>query len=165
MFSVDDRVIYGNTGVCKIENIIENELTGTMREYYVLRPVDTDKSVIYVPVDNEKLTARMRVVPSAKELKSILLKAKGVQIEWIDNNLQRTEHFHEILNDGEILRVVALFRTLHLRQKELSDRGRHLPKTDERVYKDCSRLLCSEFSAILNLAQSEVMSVIIDSVS
>lgn len=165
MFSVDDRIIYGATGVCKITDIVENELTGVVREYYVLKPVDTDKSVIYVPVDNEKLTSRMREVPSQKELKSMLNKAKGEQLPWIENNLERNEHFHSILNDGDVQRIVVLFRTLHSRSLELSSRGKHLQKADERIYKDCSKLLCSEFSSILNLPQSDVLSVILDSVS
>lgn len=164
MFSVDDRIIYGATGVCKITDIVENELTGVVREYYVLRPIDTDKSVIYVPVDNEKLTARMRAVPTQKEFKSMLSKVKGEKLPWIENNLERNDSFHEILNDGDIQRIVVLFRTLHSRQLELSDCGKHLPKADERIYKECSKLLCSEFSSILNLPQSDILSVVLDCV-
>ena len=165
MFSVEDRVIYGATGVCEITDIVENELTGVVREYYVLKPVDTDKSVIYVPIDNEKLTSRMRAVPSQKELKSMLNKVKGEQFSWIENNLERNECFHAILNDGDIQQIVVLFRTLHSRFLELSDCGKHLQKADERIYKECSKLLCSEFSSILNLEQSDVLSIILDSVS
>ncbi len=165
MFSVGDRIIYGATGVCKITDITENALTGVVRKYYVLCPVDTDKSVIYVPVDNEKLTSRMRAVPSAKELKIMLEKVKGEQLQWVDNNLERSEQYHKILNDGDVERVVVLFRTLHAYLQKLADRGKHLPKADERLYKECSKLLCCEFSSILNLEQGEVLSVILDSVS
>ena len=163
MFSVGDMIIYGSTGVCKIENIVENELTGTVREYYVLRPVDTDKSTIYVPVDNEKLTSRMRAVPSAKELKTMMQDAKKEQLEWVDNHLRRSEIFHEILNEGEIARVLVLFKTLNARSVLLSKENKHLPKTDERIYKECQKLLCCEFSAILEIEQSEVITFILNS--
>ncbi len=165
MFSVGDRIIYGATGVCEITDIVENELTGEVREYYVLRPVDTDKSVIYVPVDNEKLTSRMRAVPSAKELRSMLVKAKEKELDWIDNNFQRNESYHEILNDGDVQRIIALYRTLHLRLLELARRGKHLPKSDERLYKECQKLLCSEFALILNIEHSEVLSIMLDGIN
>ena len=161
MFSIDDKIIYGATGVCRIENIIENELTGTVREYYVLRPVDTDKSIIYVPVDNEKLTSRMRAIPSANELKSMVKNSDNEQIEWIDNHMRRSEVFHEILNEGEIPRVLVLFRTLNARSVMMSKENKHLPKSDERIYKECQKLLCSEFSAILDIEQSEALYIML----
>ncbi len=161
MFSVGERVVYGAIGVCEISDITLNELTGVMREYYILRPVDTDKSVIYVPTDNEKLTSRMRAVPSSKELHKLLSDLKDSKAEWIDNNLERNEKYHEILNNGDIKEIVKLTRTLHDRLQELSQNGRHLPKADERIYKDCSKLLCSEFSSILKLEQSQVLSLIL----
>lgn len=164
MFAVKDRVVYGSVGVCEIADIIENELTGVLREYYVLKPVDTDKSIIYVPIDNEKLTSRMRKVPCVKELKKMLCDIKSEELPWIDNNLERSDSFHAILNDGEIRQVVVLFRTLHKHLLQLSSSGRRLQKADERVYKDCSKLLCSEFALILNMEQSEVLSLLLDSV-
>lgn len=162
MFLVGETVIYGATGVCKISDISENKLTGKVREYYVLRPVDTDKSVIYVPTDNEKLVSRMRQVPSANELTNMLSDIKGESIPFIENNLERNDVYHAILNDGDIKEIVKLFRTLHSRQLELAGRGKHLPKADERLYKDCSRLLCSELNTILNLENSEILSLLVE---
>ena len=162
MFSVGDRIIYGSTGVCQIENIVENELTGIMREYYVLRPVDTNKSTIYVPVDNEKLISRMREVPSAEKLKAMIKNAKNDQIKWVDNHLRRSELFHEILSEGEIPRILVLFKILNARSVVLSKENKHLPKTDERIYKECQKLLCSEISAILNVEQNEALNIMLN---
>ncbi len=164
MFALGDRVVYGCVGVCEIADITENELTGVLRKYYVLKPVDTDKSVIYVPFDNEKLVSRMREVPCAKELRKLLSNIKSEQLPWVDNNLERSEKFHAILSDGEIGQVVVLFRTLHKQYLQLCERGKRLQKADERIYKECSKLLCSEFSSILKLENSAVLSLILDSI-
>ncbi|MBQ2971315.1 MAG: hypothetical protein IJE16_02050 [Ruminococcus sp.] len=162
MFSVGEKVIYGAVGVCLITDIIENELTGVMREYYVLRPVDSDKSVIYVPTNNEKLVSRMREVPSSQKLRETIKDIKGKELLWIDNNLERSESFRAILSDGDIESVAVLFRTLHKRREELSERGKRLVKSDENLYRECSKLLCSEFAIILSLEQSQVLSLILE---
>ncbi len=162
MFTVGDRVIYGASGVCKITDIVENELTGVLRQYYLLSPVSSDKSLIYVPLNNEKLIQRMRKVPTPKELKKILAELKHAQLEWIDNNLERSERYHAVVNDGDIKENIKLLRTLYSRQCELLERGKQLPKSDERIYKECSKLLCSEFSFILDLEHSEILALILE---
>ncbi len=162
MFSSGDKVIYGAVGVCEITDIAKNELTGVLREYYVLRPVDTDKSVIYVPIDNEKLVLRMREVPNSKELRETLKEIQGEELTWIDNNLERSESFRAILIDGDIKRVAVLFKTLHRHREELLERGKRMPKSDENLYRECSKLLCSEFMEILSLEQSQVLSLILE---
>ncbi|MBQ4128278.1 MAG: hypothetical protein IJD68_00735 [Ruminococcus sp.] len=42
------------------------------------------------------------------------------------------------------------------------NRDKHLPKTDERIYKDASKLLCTEFASILNIDSKEILSLILD---
>lgn len=161
MFSVGEKIIYGVVGVCEITEIIENELTGVLREYYVLRPVDTDKSVIYVPTNSEKLVSRMREVPTSKKLRDMLEIIKSKELSWIDNNLERSEKYRAIFSEGDIESVAVLFRTLHNRREELSERGKRLVKSDETLYRECSKLLCSEFATILSLEQSQVLSLIL----
>ncbi len=162
MFKIGDKVTYGTVGVCEISDITENELTGELREYYVLRPVDTDKSTIYVPVLNEKLTSRMRKIPSEKELKSIMSQSKKEKLDWIDNNFERNDEFHAILSDGDIKENIKLLRALNLRANELQKIGKHLPKADERIFKECSKLVCSEISLILSMENSEILPLVLN---
>lgn len=157
MFAVGETVTYSSIGVCKIEDISENKLTGVLRKYYVLRPVDTDKNVIYVPVDNEKLVSRMRAVPTKKELKMLLSQVNGDGVEWIENNLERSQVYRDILADGDMKNNIRLLRTLHARSLHLSAAQRHLPKADERIYKDCTKLIVSQLSTILEIEQDQVL--------
>ncbi len=162
MFSIGDVVIYGATGVCKVTDIVTSNLTGVMREYYILRPVDTDKSIIYVPVDNDRLTSRMRVVPTSSQLREILSKVKGERLDWISDYQLRTQMFQQILSEGDIVEIIKLIRALHTYQLELSNRGKRLVKSDERIYKECAKLLCSEISLILKIEKSEILPLILD---
>ncbi len=161
MFTVGENIIYGSSGICKIIEITENNLTGTMHEYYVLQPVDTDKSVIYVPVDNEKLVLRMRNVPTKNELREILKDADCESIDWIENSLERVQTYRRILADGDIKTNITLLRTLHLRNLSVLEKGRHLPSSDERIYKDCLRLITSEFASIMHMEHDDVIKLIL----
>ena len=39
MFQINDTVVYGAQGVCRIEEISKREMAGKAMEYYVLKPV------------------------------------------------------------------------------------------------------------------------------
>ena len=141
MFKIGDRVVYGAQGVCEITDIKEENLTSVLREYYIISPVDNEKSVIYVPVDNEKLTSRMKIIPTKSELEKILGDAKKVELEWKENYLERSEYFQSLINCGEISCMTALFYTLYRKASELNESGKGLKKSDERIYKECTRIL------------------------
>lgn len=56
MFAVDDYIIYGNYGVCKVEKIgtVSLPMVDKNKVYYTLRPVYKSEAVVYAPVENPK---------------------------------------------------------------------------------------------------------------
>ena len=71
MFDIDDLIMYGNTGVCKVSDITTPEFAGADEDklYYVLEPL-YQSGVIYAPVDNEKVF--MRPVISEDEARDLI---------------------------------------------------------------------------------------------
>ena len=67
-YHVQDTVLYGQSGVCRIADIAEKDVGGGLRAYYVLQPVFEESATIFVPVGNEALTAKMRRVMSEAEI-------------------------------------------------------------------------------------------------
>lgn len=151
MFKVNDRIAYSSVGVCEITDITENDLTSVMRKYYVIIPLNDNKSLIYVPVDNEKLTGRMRKLPTKSELKKLMSQSKKESLDWIENSIERNEYFQSVVNDGDILCTMQLFYTLCKKENELSKLGKSLKKSDERIYKECIKILCGEMSCIMDI--------------
>ena len=39
MFSINDTVLYGANGVCRITDICQKEFSGVIKDYYILTPV------------------------------------------------------------------------------------------------------------------------------
>ena len=83
MYSIGEVVLYGSNGVCEITEITTKKIGKDSIEYYVLKPVCSDSSTLFVPTQNEMLVSRMRVVLSSDEIKDILSQKTDNEI-WID---------------------------------------------------------------------------------
>ena len=161
MFSAGDMVIYGSVGVCKIEDVNINSIAGVSREYYILKPIDTDKSVIYVPTDNEKLTSRMRPMYTKEEVEDIVSATSKRKIDWVEDDNDRLEKYRAIVSSGKIDDMIMLFRTLHdfmLYRESISKR---MPRHEEIIYKDVLRILSEEFLTVMQLSSDEMMKLIL----
>ena len=106
MFSVGQTVLYGTNGVCRIEKITTRRVGSSEMEYYVLKPVRSDCSTVFVPTGNETLVSRMRFVKSADEVRAIL-DDRTFSIDWIDNKNLRAERFRGIISGEDCRELVA----------------------------------------------------------
>ena len=60
MFEKGEYIVYGRSGICRIEDITHLDIAGADRKklYYVLAPLSSGSSRIYFPVDKENAHAR-----------------------------------------------------------------------------------------------------------
>lgn len=58
MFEKGEKIIYGKTGVCVVEDIAERAVPGGKRLYYTLRPLYQSGNVIFAPADSDKVFMR-----------------------------------------------------------------------------------------------------------
>ena len=66
MFSINDTVLYGANGVCRITDICQKEFSGVIKDYYILTPLSNETMTIFVPVNNKLLTNRIKRILSEK---------------------------------------------------------------------------------------------------
>ena len=139
MFQVNDMVLYGTNGVCRVVDIDERDCGGRMVEYYILKPIYASNSTVFVPVNNEKLTSKMRYVLTKEEIDAKIRAIPEVQEEWMDDEML-IEHREK---------VVA--------------RGKKLHVADERMLQEAEKMICDEFSYVLGIPKEEVPSYITNS--
>lgn len=161
-YQIDDTILYGVHGVCKVTAIEEKNLSGSSSEYYVLKPVQDDKSTVFIPVDNEKLCARMRELLSSEQVRELIATMPGEQTIWDDNDMLRRQRFKEILLSGERSELIQLIKTLHERTEAQKEKGRKLPAADERFMREAENLLYGEFAYVLDIPQEEVLPFIME---
>ena len=149
MLKLNEKVMYGTTGVCVVQSIEDKRIGRETKRYYVLKPVSQASSTVFLPADNEKLLQKVRNVLSADEV-------RAMPDVWVDNDAERKLRFGEIISSGDRKACLVLLRTLHNRQSELSTKGKRLHIADERALKEAQRLIHDEFSVALNMDIREV---------
>lgn len=160
MYNVDEVVLYGSNGVCRIKEITNQKLAGKMMEYYVLKPLFSQVSTLFVPTNNQALVARMRYVLSKDKIKDILDNLT-VTPEWIDDKNTRLEFCKDTIASGDFEATVNLIRMLRFHEKKQNAKGKHLHISDERYLREAERMACDEISFALNIDRSEIIPMIL----
>lgn len=156
VLKLNEKVMYGTTGVCVVQSVEDKRIGKEIKKYYVLKPVSQTSSTVYIPADNEKLLSKVRRVLSVEEIKTMLSSLSDEPDIWTDNDNERREKFSEIITSGDRKACLVLVRTLHNRQSALSGTGKRLHIADERALKEAQRLIQDEFSVVLNIQPCEV---------
>lgn len=157
MFYPDDLVVYGTTGVCRVEEITRPNLTGADRnkEYYLLKPLHQD-GVIYTPVDNAKVP--MRPVISAKDAEDLIDLIPSLQVEACHAPTVQAlaQHYHSAVRSHDCRDLIELMMSIYAKQRQAESQKRRLGMVDERYMKQAERLLYGELSAALDIPFDEV---------
>lgn len=164
IYQVGDIVVYGSEGLCRIEEITEKKFGKEAIKYYVLKQVNKDDSVTYVPINNERSLSKMRHILTKKEILELI---KGMPTEaatWVENDRDRQKAFKEIILYGDSKDLIKLVRGLYLHQKEQMEKGKKLHIADERFFKDAEKIIYEEIAYVFDIEQEEVLDFITRSV-
>lgn len=155
MFKVNDYIMYGTTGVCKIIDIKKQKFLGREeKEYYILEPVYSKNTVIKIPVDNT--TIKMREVLSKNDIEELINIIPKTETEWIDDDKTRSEKFKIMLKSGDCEKLITLIRTIYLNKKDRKSIGKKLYKVDDEIMQAAEKLLNEEFAFILDIDPKDV---------
>ena len=160
MYKVDDMVMYGSFGICKVTAIEKRDLTGEEQEYYILKHIYTDKNIFYVPTNNDKALSKMHPICSKAEVDELISHMNSEGLIWIDNDIKRKEEYSRIIKDADKHEIIRLIKTLYLRRKELAESGKKLRSTDENYRSLAENMLFEEFAYALDIDKSEVVEYI-----
>lgn len=167
LFDKGNHVFYAKTGICSIEDIRKVDFSGSNKPlmYYILRPISSPSSVVYVPVNNEELTNQMRPALTKTEIDSILSDSKEKNLEWIDDKNARNSCFHTILSGGIHEKLLLMIRCIHEEKDKLEETKRKLPITDDMDLKLAEKYILEEFSYSLGIPQESVITYIKSAIS
>lgn len=166
MFQIGEKIVYGSTGVCEVEDITRLQMEGVDKEklYYLLVPLNEKRGRIYTPTDNKKV--RMRKVLSKNEAQELVNGIDDMeQLDIASNDKMKEEKYKEILKECDCHQFVRLIKTIYLRKQKLISMGKKLPVTDEKYLRKAEDSLYSELSVALDIDKDGMVNYIEEIVS
>ena len=152
--------MYGSFGICKVTAIEKRDLTGEEQEYYILKHINSEKNIFYVPTNNDTALSKMHPICSKAEVDELISHMNSEGLIWIDNDIKRKEEYSRIIKDADKHEIIRLIKTLYLRRKELAESGKKLRSTDENYLNLAENMLFEEFAYALDIDKSEVVEYI-----
>ncbi|MCE5197026.1 MAG: CarD family transcriptional regulator [Negativicutes bacterium] len=157
MLTINTYVVYGTNGVCQITGIKKEKFGGSEKEYYLLKPINTEGSIIYVPLDNALLTSKMRNLLSPDEIHELIKLIPEEQTTWIADSKLRSEKYKDIFGRGDHRELVCMMKSIYLQKKDRSREGKKLWSGDEKALNTAEKILFDEFAIVLNITPEEVV--------
>lgn len=150
-----EYVLYSKTGVCHIDDIKTCEFLNKNQLYYILKPVSSKSSTVYVPVESN-LEEDMHPVITPQEIDELLSDIQDKEIKWSDNKNERASYFNSIISEGDRQKLVLLIRCIYLKKLEKQKEKKKLSSTDEAILKRAEKLIDEEFSFAMGCGENKV---------
>lgn len=152
MYSVGDKIIYGENGVCTVENIGPLAMSGAPKDklYYCLSPL-IGSGTYFAPVDTGVF---MRAVMSRDEAEALIDAMPGIEPAVCnDNRFNHVDAFYkELFRQHSCEALVAIVKGLRLRMEERKTKSSRAEATMKRA----RDMLHGELSVALGIAPGEV---------
>ena len=152
MFSVGDKIIYGENGVCTVESIGPLSMAGAPKDklYYYLSPL-IGSGTYFAPVDSG---AYMRPVMSRAEAEALIDAMPGIQPAICnDNRFNHVDTFYKnLFKQHSCEALVSIVKGLRSRMSDRKTKSSRAEATMKRA-KD---ILHGELSIALEMDISEV---------
>ena len=112
-------------------------------------------SSVFVPVDNELLLSKVRNVLTKKEIEDVFATLPADKELWSNNPAERSRIFTEALKSADMAQIAIVVRTLITHRQKLSESGKKLHLTDERIMREALRLLTDEIAYVFGIDTDE----------
>lgn len=162
MFNCGDLVVYGNNGVCCVEEIttLPSENADKDKLYYVLKHLSSS-GMAYIPVDS---SVYMRPVISKDEANSLIDKIPSVTTDMFDHipprELQKA--YREALLSHDSVAILSLIKHIRLTAKRKQLLKKKLSSTEERFLEQAIKVIGSELAVALDIEMGSIREYIME---
>ncbi len=157
-YAVEDFVMYGAVGVCKVTDICSPEFMRDGSLYYVLQPVYNASETIYAKIGSDKISMRRSL--TKEEAQKYIEEMKAVEVLWYANDKERDMEFKKVLKSGNCAEWIRMVKGLYRKKQEKETDGKKLSQADTNIFQKAEKLLYGELALALGLEIEEMPSYI-----
>lgn len=156
MYKIGDYTMHGNHGVCKVVEIGTLDMDSTNKDklYYTLSPIYSKGSMVYTPVDSNKVT--MRDVMSVDDAYELISMVTDIPMIEAANDKLLEANIKETLKSYQPLDWLKIIKTLYNKNEMRNTQGKRLSNIDERYLHIAKDLLYGELSIVLECSKEDI---------
>ncbi|ALX48921.1 CarD family transcriptional regulator [Lentibacillus amyloliquefaciens] len=155
MHDIGDLIIYSGHGICRVDDISDKNLNGSVKKYYVLRPIeDNHQLTINTPADNSKIKIQNLIRKSEAEI--ILTSFQSNGIDWIDNSHSRIRQYKNTVDTGNRVEIAKIANTLMRKKDALEAEGKKFFEQDNKLLASIQNILFKELSIVLDTTIEDI---------
>lgn len=154
MFTIGDHIIYSAHGLCRIDDIRDETISGVTKKYYKLHPLENTLVTISTPVDNEKVV--MLKLLQKEEALAIVESFKQDGAEWETQPNSRLKQYSELINSGDRLQIAKVVNTLMRKKFDAQIEKTTLYEPDYKLLNNTQIILFKELARALDTSFEEI---------
>ena len=154
-YSIGDLIIYGETGVCRVEEVVERPFLDSTQLCYKLQPI-YQSCVIFTPVEGGGVFTRPLI--SREDAETLIAGIGSMSPEICEITASRvlSEKYDAVIKTHDCKEYVLQILSIYAKRKRAIEAKKKLSAVDERYLKKTEDLLFGEFAAVLDIHKSEV---------
>lgn len=160
MYKIDDIVVYGSMGVCRVIDISGQKHAGGREDqmFYTLQPL-YQQCVIHIPVGSTKVF--MRPVISKEEARRLIaliptIRAVPYHSKGMGGTSALVGHYAESIKSHDCQDLLELTMSIYAKKQEQEDKKRKFGAVDQRYMQQAEELLFGELAVALGIPAAEV---------
>jgi len=162
MLSIGEIFLYGENGICRVEDIRNETFHKQQQTYYIIRPMNNTSQTIHIPIDSEVFKSKVQPIITRDELFGLARDIGNADPYWIENDSERSQHFRKVLSECDRRSVLHLLKSIHNRRAKLAANGKKLRASDEAFVKRAEKIVCEEVSMVMDIEPDRVFSFLFE---
>lgn len=155
MYQVNQIVVYGIHGVCRIVQMEERTVDRQTVSYYVLEPLSQPGTRYLIPSHNPAALAKLRPLLDKEQLIGMLRTEPTAQ-DWIADENRRKQYYRQIITSGDAGALIGMVHCLQKHKIAQAEAGRKLHLCDENFLRDAQKVLSGELAVVLGMQEKDV---------
>lgn len=155
MFSTGDMVVYGISGIYRVEGIGCPDIKGCGdRQYYTMTPV-FGTGTSYVPVDSKVF---MRSIMTGSEAEEFISTIPDIEADSFNDRNPRAvkEHYSASLKSHDLRSMISMIKAIYSHEKAAKRTHRKISTAEQHFMQQAEDLIYSELAAALDIPRESV---------
>ncbi len=156
MFKKGEFVVCGSRGVCTVEDISKLTMScaDKEQEYYILKPLYTAGSTVYMPVDGDQESVRK--VLSHEEADALIRELDSIPVISSPSDKLLEQEYRGCMRTGRCKEWVRILKTTYQRKCRRQEMGRKVTAVDAKYSRIAQESLFGELSVALDIPREQV---------